>query len=178
MNNMKNQTKKWIAVAGCLAVCVLLTVLIGTQLQKKSVTDESLQSQQTKQTDVKVQPPQAETKNDVSVAPPDRSSPDNTDNAAVSSGTEQTIQKDISKPEYKENQLTDPTQKPNGEKVTEPPKSVDHDKVEKPKDTSKTEKQTQSGSLPGFDNVPDGGANQVIEVDGDGDINKQVGTMD
>lgn len=178
MNNMKNKTKKWIAVAGCLAVCVLLTVFIGTQLQKKPVIDEPLQSQESKQADVTVQVPQAETKNDVSVAPPDSSSPANTNNGAVSSGTEQTIQKDISKPEYTEKQLTDPTQKPNGEKVTEPPKSVDHDKVEKPKDTSKTEKQTQGGGLPGFDNVPDGGANQGEFVDGDGDINKQVGTMD
>lgn len=178
MNNMKNNTKKWIAVAGCLAVCVVLAVLIGSQLQKKPVTDEPFQSQEPKQTDVTVQAPQAETKNEVSVTSPDTSSPADTDNGAVSSGTEQTIQKDASKPEYTEKQITDPTQKPNGEKVTEPPKSVDHDKVEKPKDTSESEKQTQSGGLPGFDNVPDGGANQVIEVDGDGDINKQVGTMD
>lgn len=178
MNNMKNNTKKWIAVAGCLAVCVVLAVLIGSQLQKKSVTDELFQSQNSKQADVTVQPPQAETKNEVSVTPPDTSSPANTDNGAVSSGTEQTIQKDASKPEHTEKQLTDPTQKPNGEKVTEPPKSEDHDKVEKPKDTSKTEKQTQSGGLPGFDNVPNAGANQGEFVDGDGDINKQVGTMD
>lgn len=178
MNNMKNNTKKWITVAGCLAVCVVLAVLIGSQLQKKPVTDEPFQSQEPMQTDVTVQTPQAETKNEVSVTSPDTSSPADTDNSAVSSGTEQTIQKDASKPEYTEKQLTDSTQKPNGEKVTEPPKSVDHDKVEKPKDTSGSEKQTQSGGLPGFDNVPDGGANQVIEVDGDGDINKQVGTMD
>lgn len=178
MNNMKNNTKKWIAVAGCLAVCVVLAVLIGSQLQKKPVTDEPFQSQNSQQADVTVQPPQAETKNEVSVTPPDTSSPANTNNGAVSSGTEQTIQKDASKPEYTEKQLTDPTQKPNGEKVTEPPKSEDHDKVEKPKDTSKTEKQTQSGELPGFDTVPNAGANQVINADDMYENGNKIGNMD
>lgn len=185
MNDMK-QTKKWIAVAGCLAVCIMLAVLIGTQLQKKPVADEPFQSQESQQTDVTVKPPQEETKNEVSGTPPDSASPANTDNGAVSTGSEQTIQKDVSKPEYTEEQITDPTQKPNGEKVTEPPKSVDHDKVEKPKDTPKTEKQTQGGDtkdgkiyVPGFGWIDDnGGGGQGTTVDGDGDINKQVGTMD
>jgi hypothetical protein len=105
---MKNNTKKWIAVAGCLAVCVVLAVLIGSQLQKKPVTDEPFQSQEPMQTDVTVQAPQAETKNEVSVTSPDTSSPADTDNGAVSSGTEQTIQKDASKPEYTENSLPIP----------------------------------------------------------------------
>jgi hypothetical protein len=53
--------------------------------------------------------------------------------------------------------------------------------VEQPKETPKSEstsKPSGGNSIPGFDNVPDGGANTVIEVDGDGDINKQVGIMD
>lgn len=178
MNNMKNNTKKRIAVAGCLAVCAVLVVIIGSQLQNKPVTDESFPSQNSQQADVTVQTPQAETKNEVSVTPPDISSPADTDNGAISSGTEQTIQKDASKPEYTEKQLTDPMQKPNGEKVTKPPKPVDHDKVEKPKDTSKAEKQTQSGGLPGFDNVPNAGANQVINADDMYENGNKIGNMD
>jgi len=108
-----------------------------------------------------------------------------TDNGAVSNGTEQTIQGNVSKPEYTEEQRKDPTQKPNSEKVTESPKAVDHDKVEQPKETPKSESQPQGGEtkdgkiyVPGFGWIDDnGGGGQGTTVDGDGDINKQVGNM-
>ncbi len=71
-------------------------------------------------------------------------------------------------------------------KAPEPPKVSDKTDTTnpkqppeyKPEDTEKkpVESKTQGG-LPGFDNVPDGGANQVIEGKSDGDINKQVGSM-
>lgn len=178
MKNMKNNTKKWLVIAGCLSVCVVLAVLIGSQFQKKPITDGPLPSQSTQPTDITVQPPQTETEKEVSVTPPDTTEPVNEDKAAASDGTEQTIQKDAAKPEYTEEQLTDSTQKPNGEKVTEPLKSVEHDKVEAPKDPPKTEKQPQSGGLPGFDNVPDGGANQVINADDMYENGNKIGNMD
>ena len=58
---------------------------------------------------------------------------------------------------------------------SKPPEYKPEDTEKKPAAESKPQ---GDGGLPGFDNVPDGGANQVIEVDGDGDINKQVGEMD
>ena len=185
MKNMNPKMKKWLAVAGGLALCAVLVVLIGQRFQTPKPVDDPLPSQSSDVSDVTVDPSEpdsTEKEKEVVVTPPDTTQPVSTDNGAVSSGTEQTIQGDVSKPEYTEEQLQDPTQKPNGEKVTEPPAAVDHDKVEQPKDTPKPESSTKpsggGNSIPGFDNVPDGGANTVIEVDGDGDINKQVGIMD
>ena len=185
MKNMNPKMKKWLTVAGGLALCAVLVVLIGQKFQTPEPVDDPLPSQSSEVSDVTIEPSEpnsTEEEKEVTVTPPDTTQPVSTDNSAVSSGTEQTIQGDESKPEYTEEQLQDPTQKPNGEKVTEPPTAVDHDKVEQPKDTPKPESSTKpsggGNSIPGFDNVPDGGANTVIEVDGDGDINKQVGIMD
>ena len=185
MKNMNPKMKKWLAVAGGLALCAVLVVLIGQRLQTPEPADAPLPSQSSEVSNVTVDPSEpeiTENEKEVTVTPPDTTQPVSADNGAVSSGTEQTIQGDVSKPEYTEEQLKDPTQKPNGGKVTEPPAAVDHNEVEQPKETPKQESSSNpsssGNSIPGFDNVPDGGANTVIEVDGDGDINKQVGIMD
>ena len=181
MENINDKTKKWLAVTGCLALCAVLVVLIGQQFITPKPGDNPLPPQSSEVSNVTINPnasDNTENEKEVVVTPPDTTQPVNTDNGAVSSGTEQTIQSDVTKPEYTEGQLTDPAKKPNGEKVTEPPKPVEHDKVEKPKDTSSPSATPNSGGLPGFDNVPNAGENKVIVVDGDGDINKQVGNMD
>lgn len=178
MKNMNAKMKKWLAVTGCLALCAVLVVLIGQQFITPKPVDNSPPPQSSEASDMTVAPKVPEsTEKEVTVTPPDTTQPTNIDNGAVSSGTGQTIQGDAIKPEYTEEQLKDPTQKPTGGKVTEPPKPVDHNKVEKPKDNPVVPPK-QSGGLPGFDNVPNAGANQGEYVDGDGDINKQVGTMD
>ena len=131
-------------------------------------------------------PQNTEKEKDVTIAPSDTTQPTSTDNGAVSSGTEQTIQGDVSKPEYTEEQLKNPEQKPNGDEVTEQDKPVDHDKVEKPKTTPKIDGQPQGGDtkdgkiyVPGFGWINDqGGGGQGTVGKSDGDINKQVGTID
>lgn len=189
MKNMNPKMKKWLTVAGCLTLCVVLVVLIGQQFKPPKPADDALLSQSSGVSDVTIDPKapdSSEKENEVTVTPPDTTQPTSSDNGAVSSGVEQTIQGDVSKPEYTEEQLKDPTQKPNGEKVTEPPKPVDHDKVEKPQDTPKNDSQPQGGEtkdgkiyVPGFGWITDnGGGGQGTTVDGDGDINKQVGNMD
>lgn len=39
---MKNSTKKWLTVAGCLAVCVVLVIVIASSFSKDKVTDDPL----------------------------------------------------------------------------------------------------------------------------------------
>jgi FtsZ-interacting cell division protein ZipA len=185
---MNNKMKKWLTVIGCLAICAVLVVLIGQQFKSPKPVDNPHPPQSSEVSDVTVEPSEpdsAEKGKEVVVTPPDTSQPVSTDNGAVSSGTEQTIQGDVSKPEYTEEQLQDSTQKPNGEKVTEPPTAVDHDKVEQPKETPKSESQPQGGEtkdgkiyVPGFGWIDDIGDGQGTTVDGDGDINKRVGIMD
>ncbi|NYB73104.1 hypothetical protein HZF24_03005 [Sedimentibacter hydroxybenzoicus DSM 7310] len=187
MKNINDKTKKWLTVTGCLALCVVLVALIGQQFQSPKPVDDSLPPQSSGVSDVTIDPKVPDsTEKVISVTPPDVTQPPSTDNGAVSSGTEQTIQGDASKPEYTEEQLKDPTHKPNGEKVTEQDKPVDHDKVEQPKDTPKNDSQPQGGEtkdgkiyVPGFGWIDDeGGGGQGTVGESDGDINKQVGNMD
>ncbi len=108
-----------------------------------------------------------------------------TNKNGVDKGTEQTIQKDVEKPkEPTKEQLTDSTQKPNGEKVEEPPTNVDHEKIEKPVELPKKKDEPQGGDtkdgkvyVPGFGWIDDIGEGKGVKVDGEGDINKQVGNM-
>jgi len=181
--------KKWLTVIGCLAICAVLVVLIGQQFQSPKPVDNPLPPQSSDVSNVTVDPkvPQnTEKEKDVTIAPSDTTQPTSTDNGAVSSGTEQTIQGDVSKPEYTEEQLKNPEQKPNGDEVTEQDKPVDHDKVEKSKTTPKSDGQPHGGDtkdgkiyVPGFGWINDqGGGGQGTVGKSDGDINKQVGTMD
>ena len=185
MKNMNDKTKKWLTVTGCLTLCAVLVVLIGQQFITPKPVDNPLPPQSSEVSNVAVDPKvpdSTEKEKEVIVTPPDTTQPTNIDNGAVSNGTEQTIQGDATKPEYTEEQLKDPTQKPNGEKVTEPPKPVDHDKVEQPKDTPKPQEPSKpisgGNSIPGFDNVPDGGANTVINADDMYENGNKVGSMD
>lgn len=179
MKNISDKAKKRLTITGCLAICVVLVVLIGQQFKTDKQVDDTRPPQSSSISDVTVDPNAPDNaEKDVVIQLPDTTQPASSDNGAVDKGTGQTIQGDVTKPEYTEKELKNPDQKPNGEKITEQDKPVDHDKVEKPKDPPASSKPSGGNSIPGFDNVPDGGANQVIEVDGDGDINKQVGTMD
>lgn len=186
MKNMNNKTKKWLTVAGCLVVCAILVGLISSQLKTEPITDEPLPSQSSQSSDVTVNAPDTEREKEPVVIPPEiPTEKPSTDNGAVSSGTDQTIQSDPVKPEYTEEQLKDDTKTPDGKPVTTPPPVVDHDKVEQPTEPPKQDNQPQGGDtsggkiyVPGFGWIDDIGEGQGTTVDGDGDINKQVGTMD
>lgn len=184
MKNMNNKTKKWLTVAGCLVACAVLVGLIGNQFKTEPLTDEPLPSQSSQPSDVTVNAPDTE-KEPVVTLPEIPAEKPNTDNGAVSSGTEQTIQPDPVKPEYTEDQLKDDTKTPDGKPVTTPPPAVDHDKVEQPTEPPKQDNQPQGGDvnskgetyLPGFGWIANSGENQGVVGESDGDINKQVGIM-
>ena len=168
MKNINNKTKRWLAIAGCFVVCVALVLLIGSRFIPERSAEQALPPQSHQSSEMTV--PDTEKEKEVVVAEPNTSPPGITNNGADSSGTDQTIQGDVSKPSApSKDQLTDPSQKPNTS--SQPSNSTDTGS------TSAGGSSQSGGGLPGFDNVPNGGTNQVIEVDGDGDINKQVGEM-
>jgi cytoskeletal protein RodZ len=192
---MRNKRMKRLVVAGGIIAMVFLIVLIGRRFQKDPTTEATIPTDKSESSEVVVKNPDnlkaAEKEVKVTVAPIATEAP-NKESSSVDKGTEQKIQSDVTpKPTYTKEQLTDPTKKPNGEKV-EIPKTKDKKATPTPTPTptpkpdKKTDKQTDnksednnsSGGLPGFDNVPDGGANQVIDGDSDGDIDKQIGNMD
>lgn len=176
--------KRLVVIGGIIAM-VFLIVLIGRRFQREPVTEATIPTDGSQSSEVVVKNPDkletAEKEVKVTVAPIVTETPSKESNSA-DKGTEQKIQSDVSpKPTYTKEQLTDPTKKPTGENVEEP-KTKDNKATATPKPDNKTDKKTEdtnsSGGLPGFDDVADGGANQVIDGDSDGDIDKQVGTMD
>ena len=185
MKNMSDKTKKRLVIGVSLAVCAVLVVLIGSRFMTEPQTDDPIPSQNSQPSDVTVDT-DTEKKSEVVVATPDVSdavgtnSDTTTGSGADDSGTEQTIQSDVTKSEYTDEQLTDPSQKPNGEAVTESNKPAESNV-----NTSTSGDQPQGGDtkdgkiyVPGFGWIDDIGEGQGETVDGDGDINKQVGTMD
>ncbi len=186
---MRNKRMKRLVVAGGMIAMVFLIVLIGRRFQKDPATEATIPTDKSQSSEVVVKNPDkleaAEKEVKVTVAPIATEAPSK-ENSSVDKGTEQKIQSDVTpKPTYTKEQLTDPTKKPNGEKV-ETPKTKDKKATPTPKPDKNTDKKTNtktednksSGGLPGFDNVQDGGANQVIDGDSDGDLDKQVGNMD
>lgn len=185
---MRNKRMKRLVVAGGIIAMVFLIVLIGRRFQKDPATEATIPTDRSQSSEVVVKNPDklvAEKEVKVTVAPIATEAPSK-ESSSVDKETEQKIQSDVSpKPTYTKEQLTDPTKKPNGEKVVTP-KTKDKKATPTPKPDKNTDKKTNnktednnsSGGLPGFDNVQDGGANQVIDGDSDGDLDKQVGNMD
>ena len=180
MKNMNDKTTKWLSAAGGLALCAVLVVAITGQFKTEKPTDTPLPTQSSSASDVTVGPNAPDTtekEKDVVVQTPEATPPASSDNGAVNSGTQQTIQGNVTKPEYTEEELKNPDQKPNGEPASESDRVPEGEKVEKPTTPPAPSKPSGGNAIPGFDNVPNAGANQGEYVDGDGDINKQVGTM-
>lgn len=200
MNNKNSKVKKWLLVATGLVVSAVLIIMIGSKFKTKPVVEVVIPQQSTENKDVEVDTSEQLDSEEVEVkVPPVEVTEDDNgkDGGTEDSNTEQKIQEDIpDKPSYTEEQLTDPTQKPNGEKVDSPkaietgptptvtpkPAKVDKEPANADKKPAKKSenkaKEDSSGGLPGFDNVPDGGDNQVINGDSDGDIEKEIGIMD
>lgn len=186
MKNINDKTKKWLIITFGLVVSIVLIVMIGVKFQEPPVKDVDISSQISEVQDVETKAPDTSEKEDeIKVPPIDVPQQTETDNGAVDTGTEQKIQGDTEKPTYTQEQLTNPNQKPNGDKVTADDKPVEHDKVEKPTAPPKQDNQPQGGDkkdgqiyVPGFGWIKDeGGGGEGTIVDGDGDINKQVGNM-
>ena len=187
MNNINDKTKRRLIIASGLIISVILIVLISAQFKKEPIEDVVLPDQSIEANDVIIENPVITEKEDEIIVPEiEIPNTEKADNGGIDTGTEQTIQGDVEKPkEPTKEQLTDPTQKPNGEKVETPPEPVAHDKVEKPTETPKNNDVPQGGDtnngkiyVSGFGWIDDVGEGQGTAVDGEGDINKQIGNMD
>ena len=179
MKNMSDKTKIRLVIGVSLAVCAVLVVLIGSRFMTEPQTDDPIPSQNSQPSDVTVDT-DTEKKSEVVVATPDVSdavgtnSDTTTGSGADDSGTEQTIQPDVTKSEYTDEQLTDPSQKPNGEPATESTPSTGSTVTSPSGGTSSG----GSGGLPGFDNVPNLGENQGGTADDMYENGNKIGTMD
>ena len=185
MKNINEKVKKWLIISGGLVLSAVLLVAIMSQFKAPPINDLDLPDPNSTTQKVAVESPDmTEKENDIKVPPIEIEKEPNNANG-VDKGIEQNIQPDPIKPEYTDEQLKNPDQKPNGEKVTEKDKPVEHNKVEKPNTPPKSDNQSQGGDvnskgetyLPGFGWIKNSGENQRIAGESDGDINKQVGIM-
>ncbi|HCR84971.1 MAG TPA: hypothetical protein DIW07_16515 [Lachnospiraceae bacterium] len=185
MKNINEKVKKWLIISGGLVLSAVLLVAIMSQFKAPPINDLDLPDPNSTTQKIAVESPDmTEKENDIKVSPIEIEKEPNNANG-VDKGIEQTIQPDPIKPEYTDEQLKNPDQKPNGEKVTEKDKPVEHNKVEKPNTPPKSDNQSQGGDvnskgetyLPGFGWIKNSGENQRIAGESDGDINKQVGIM-
>jgi cytoskeletal protein RodZ len=184
MKNINEKVKKWLIISGGLVLSAVLLVAIMSQFKAPPTKDLDLLDQNSSTQKIAVETPDITEKEDDIKVPPIEIEKESNAASGIDKGTEQTIQPNPAKPEYTDEQLKNPDQKPNGEKVTEQDKPVEHNKVEKPSTPPKSDNQPQGGEkkngqiyVPGFGWIDDIGEGQGTVVDGEGDINKQVGIM-
>jgi outer membrane biosynthesis protein TonB len=185
MKKYNDKSKKWLIVFTGLIFSMILIGLIDSQFRKEPVADVTIPENEVEVAEVSVDKPILTEKEDEIVVEPILVSEQvegeaklETENIDV--GTEQKIQADISeKPTYTEEQLSDPTQKPNGEKVEQPKEEMEEDNMIVPQqsNTETQPKPQSSGGLPGFENVPEGGNNHVIEAEDMYENGNKIGDM-
>jgi hypothetical protein len=172
--DMNDKMKKRLIVAGGVAACVLVAALIVMRMTPAPAEPVPLPAaDNTPQSEVTVLP--VDTDDSVKVpeiviqlpaAQPQSSQPD-------MSGEEQSIQPDVSKPETATQ--GESHEKPDGPANTDPKTPPTTPQADQPQGG-----ETSAGKIyvPGFGWIDDVGDAKGTEVDGEGDINKQVGIMD
>jgi hypothetical protein len=182
---MNGRMKKRITAAAGIMLCAVMAGLLWQSLEAPAEKDAPLPAAESAASGAAVRiSADADDENQTPVIQinPEiqaEAAADDSGNGAVFKGTEQTIQADPVKPQYSDADLTNQDTAPDGTPAGQTPEASGQDSVSipPPQQTPPPLPKPSGGGLPGFDNVPDGGANQVVTVDGEGDINKQVGIM-
>ncbi|MGL4790625.1 MAG: DUF6550 family protein [Anaerotignaceae bacterium] len=181
MKNMNSKAKKMFVVASGLVVSVVLIVLIFAQFKKPLAVEEAIIEEDNSSQEIFVKTPnmeENESNNEINVEVPEIEILE-LENSATGDdvGTEQSIQEDVpEKPTYTEEELTNPQQKPNGEKV-EPP-TVENPNPPQTKDVVKDTSTPVDGGLPGFENVPYAGENEGEFLENMYENGNKIGIMD
>ena len=185
---MSDKTKRRLTIAGAVVICIALVVAIGMRFAKEPVRPDASSQEPVSSSEMAPDIQDKTDKKEVVVSPQPTTEPESSETLPPQTDLpEQKLQPDPVKTEAPENPKTpDGTDRtPNSDKNHDfTPENPDTPPTYKPEDTEKKptpppeSKPQGGGGLPGFDNVPDGGANQVIEGKSYGDINKQVGEMD
>lgn len=173
---INEKTKKVLTIVGCTIVGLALVVAIGSQFAKAPEDADTLPSSAAVVSDVNPSidtEPSTGEKGIVVKQNTDSTEETIDESPAQTDQPEQNIQPEVTKPaEPSEKQKTDPTKKPDGEKVTGTPKAEEHDNVTPSADTKKNENEPQGGEtqngkvyLPGFGWVTDTGGSGTTADD-------------
>ena len=187
---LSDRTKKRLTLAGLGVVCVVLVIAIASQFKTEEPKDVSVQPSSTVSDAVNPGteiPTSSEepAKTEVSAQPIDPTvTPAQSTDTADSTGTEQSIQSEVTKPaESSQEAKTDPSKTPDGQTVTTVT-PVEHDNVTTPESstsssTPKAGDKNEKGQMwfPGFGWVDDGGANEGTKADDMYENGNKIGNM-
>ncbi len=187
---MTEKTKRRLAVLGGAAICAGLLAAISLQFAKTPAGEDELTKQESGVAEVIIDPSHATEESgaggenaELTIQPDtgqgagETQTGQPTDSRPAQTGeAEQSIQPEVEKPQQPEEEaLTDPEEKPDGTKVGTTPEPVDHDTYVPPADDGGT---SGGGGLPGFDNVPNLGANTATQADNMYENGNKIGSMD
>lgn len=154
---MSDKTKRRIAIAGASVIFLALVVAIGMQFAKEPAKPDASLQEPVSSSDAAPDIQDNTEKKEVVVSPQTTPEPESSETLPPQTDLpEQKLQPDPVKPEApakpelpKDADTTNPSK---------PPKYNPEDTEKKP--AASESKPQSGGGLPGFDNVPDGGANQ------------------
>lgn len=169
---MSDKIKRRLAIAGAAVIGLALVVAIGMRFAKEPVRPDASSQEPVSSSDVAPDIQNSTEKKEAVVSPQPTSEPESSETLPPQTDLpEQKLQSNPVKPEApakpelpKDADTTNPFK---------PPEYKPEDKEKKPAGESKPQ-----GGLPGFDNVPDGGANQVINADDMYENGNKIGEMD
>jgi hypothetical protein len=169
---MTDKRKRMLLISGCSVACLALLLAIGSQFYNPDTVKDSAISKQSGEESLKIDT----TAEELSDSDSNAALPDQTDLP------DQSIQSDPTKPEATPEQLTDPTTKPDGEKVEGTPKATDHNNVTKPETTAPAPAgETKEGMMyvPGFGWMKDnGGVGEGTYAEDMYENGNKIGEMD
>lgn len=164
---LTNKTKKRLTIAGLGVVCIVLVIAIASQFKTEKPKDATAQPSSSASDTVNPGTPSTgpSSAQGVNAKPIDSSAvPDQSTDTGNSTGTDQSIQSEVTKPPEPSPEVkTDPKKTPDGEKVDKVT-PTEHDKVTKPENstsssTPKAGDKNEKGQVyfPGFGWVDDEG---------------------
>lgn len=181
---MTEKTKRRLAIGGGTAICAGLLAAISLQFAKTPAGEDVLPEKESSVAEVIIDPSHAAEENVELTIQPDTGqgagetqTAQPTDSRPAQTGQpEQGIQPEVEKPQQPDGEtLANPEEKPDGTKVETTPEPVDHDTYVPPADDGGG---NSGGGLPGFENVPNLGANTATQADNMYENGNKIGSMD
>ncbi len=179
---LTDKTKKNLTIAGLGVVCVVLVIAIALQFKPEGPKEESVQPSSMVSDTISPSTPSIEPSKapEVNVQPIDPTiAPVQSTDTGDSTGTEQSIQAEVTKPpEPPQEVLTDPSKTPDGENVDKATKQKNNTSPSTPKSGDKKDGKI---FVPGFGWIDDnggGGLGTTVGNPGDELTGNKVGSMD
>lgn len=187
---MTEKTKRRLAVGGGIVLCAGLLVAVSLRFAKPPAGEDVLPEKESGVAEIVAEPSHAAEENgaggedtQMTIQPETGTKEEETPTAKPADSRpsqtgepEQSIQPEVEKPQRPDGEtLENPEEKPDGTKVEATPEPVDHDTYVPPADDGGA---GSGGGLPGFGNVPDGGANTAIQAGDMYENGNKIGDMD